>query len=297
MANSDHTSIYARACAYPFVSEDMFAQSRVVDIDTGAAVPLSDTVGISLSPFNRQLPDSPVLLPGYNLNFSSGLQMSDRIAMIAIGSNSSPEVLIKKFREANIGGSFLLAQALIEHHAVVHGAFIGAAGTIPATIVPHHDSRTFITVSFLTTEQAVKLTGTEPNYDLVKMATPISTRGIAGTPVIAPGAMAYVSPWNSLSKDGQNPVSLSSIPAQTMLERLSSAEACAVIAGYLDATASTEDCFNRLDLGIDARLRTNYLLQARGLPARIAGEQVKGATIGTEAASRGLPVPSIQYVG
>lgn len=295
MSNNDFKSIYERACAYPFVNDGMFATSSAVSIETGAVTPIHDAVGILTSPFARQLSGTNILLPGYNLDFSSGLNLTDRIAVIAIGSNSSPDVLIKKFRDANIGGDFFIAQASIENHAVVHGAFLGAAGTVPATLVPHGKSLTNITVSFLTTEQAEKLTGTEPNYDLVKTATRILTRGLANNPVIAPGALAYVSPWRALSTDGVSPLALTAIPSETPLQKMHSEDAATYVTRLLAPDQTAEHFFNSLDLSIEARLIANYKLQSGSITSCIAGQQVKAATISQEAEKRGLPVPQIHY--
>jgi hypothetical protein len=194
-----------------------------------------------------------------------------------------------------VGGDFAILQATIENHAVVHGAFLGAAGTIPATVMPDKGSSAHITIAFLSKDQTEKLATTEPNYDLVALEAEVELRGF--NPAVPPGALAYVSPWGALSKDGETPLILSSIPSTTPHKTATSAEAMDLIARIVDpATQSTEDWFNNLSLAITSRLEINATLKSHALPAVIAGKQIKASTIGDDAEKHGYTRPAINYI-
>lgn len=215
--------------------------------------------------------------------------------MIAIGSNSSPQVMMEKLNRDHIGGEFFLAQAYVEHHAVVHGAFIGAAGTVPSTVTPHVPSNTHITVSFLTAAQAEKLSEAEPNYDLVLTTAPIHLIGIPYSKPIADGALVFVSPWGLLSADGKTPLAQSAIPAWTPLPHVSSEEAVRLVTRKLCPHLTAEQFFNQLSLSVLSRLMTNTTLQIDAVPPSITGRQVRSSTIAAEALAHGMPIPRLNY--
>ncbi len=301
MSNNDYKKTFDRAQAYPFVKDEMFEKSTVVDVDQKTIKSLHGAIAIQRSVFDQVLEGTDKHLPSFDLILAKGTVLHDRIPVIAIGSNSSPDVMLKKFE--GIGGDFAILQASIEDHAVVHGAFLGAAGTIPATLLPDQGSTAHITVAFLTKAQVEKLITTEPNYDAVALASEVQTRGIKSEsggngPAVPPGSLVYVSPWGALTKDGKTPLILSSIPSTTPHETVSSNQAMDMIVSIVDPAAqSTEEWFNNVSLAVESRLKINDSLRTHALPATIAGVQVKGATIGEQAEAHGYKKPSIEYLG
>lgn len=295
MSNDDYATTFERAKAYPFVDASMFKDSSLISVQTGKITHIHDAIAIQRSVFDQQLEGSTDFLPSYDLILSTGEVLHDRIPVIAIGSNSSPDVMIKKFNDKGMSGDFAILQATINDHSVAHGAFVGAKGTIPATLIPDQGSSTHITVGFYTKEQADALTTTEPNYDLVALDSEVQLRGF--NPSVPPGSLGYVSPWGALSKDGEHPLILASIPSTSPREAASSTEAMDLIAKIVNPeTNSTEDWFNTLSLGIESRLKVNNTLQAHALPAVIAGTQIKPSTIGDAAEKHGYARPAINYV-
>lgn len=302
MSNDDYTNTFDRAAAYPFVTPDMFTTSSLICIETSEVTPITDKIAIQTSVFDHLLDGTSHYLPAYDLLLSTGEALHDRIPVIAIGSNSSPDVMIKKFKDKAVGGDFAILQATIGDHAVVHGAFVGAKGTVPATLTPDKHSSAHITVAFLTKDQVEKLMTTEPNYDVAAIESEVELRGFR--PIVPSGALVYVSPWGALTKDGQNPLILSSIPSTTPHETVTSLEAMEFVAQIaisesktaVEKEKTTQEWFNTLGLDVGSRLKVNDTLKSQALPAVIAGKQIKGATIGDDAAKHGYPRPTINYI-
>lgn len=221
--------------------------------------------------------------------------LTNRTAIVAYGSNCAPAVLLEKFRKANIGGDFFIAQAKLSGHAVVHTAYVGAQGLIPATVMPHDGSNSLVTVGFFDPAQAAALTGTEPHYDLVQTGFPIALREMSEDPTLEHGGLIYVSLWGALTMDRQNPIALSAIPSETTLQKMPSADVLREVAGILGQENDVTGFYDRLpDTTPEDRLKHTFVLQAsNALLARFEGTQVKPATI--SAACIGRQTPQIGY--
>lgn len=295
---------YEAACAYPYTAPDMFLNAALIRIDNSEIIIDDNTrrTLIDTSSVSRALQGTKIALPTYNIALPGGNALPDRIAILGIGSNCSPDVLIKKFQKAGVGGEFYLAQATLDHHAVTHSAFIGATGNIPATVIPHQGTQTHITVGFYTPEQAEALTGTEPNYDLVQKSGAVLTREIDSNPVLQHGALMYVSIWGAFTDDGVTPALQSGIPQTSKLTAYPTSwaiEKAARITGYDHDVLRMVDNIKPGIENLENRLKhTLQLHPQNALAASIAGTAVKEATLYAQAAQLpGNPMlPRIKYL-
>ncbi len=288
---------YENAVKYPSTDPSMFKSNFWINLDKGSAERCNEDVLLNATPFAKHVNNSLIQLPTYDVGLSKTFSdLKERFAVLAIGSNSSPDIMIKKLKK--IGGEFLLAQAQIENHAVVHGAFIGVAGTVPATIMPHQGTVTNVTISFLTAEQATALTGTEWNYDVVQSGfAPILRQG-TGVPVID-GALMYVSPWGALTIDQHTPLALKDVPTNTSLTKHQSISAMGFVADILGEN-SIQKLFDSFPGDLpdkeEKRLKAIFEIQKRNaLPATIQGQQAWAASIGPKYEALGHTFPTIQY--
>lgn len=297
MTNNSIKTTYDRACAYPFVTPEMFEKSSLIDLDNGKVRSIRGPIAIQRSIFELQLDGSDEWLPTYDIILANGRIITEMLPIAAIGSNISGDVTLEKLgpEGKNVGGICVMLQATCKDHLVVHGAFIGAAGTIPATIVPDQGSSTRIGIGFYSKRQADAMTGTEPNYNLSQLQCEAELCDFE--PSAPPGVLAFVSPWGAFTKDGQNPIALDAIPSTTTREKASSQEMVGLFADIIAPDApSPQDCFNQMGLTLDDRLRVNaIMLKPHALPATIAGTPIKFASITGEAVKRGLPAPEILY--
>ncbi|PZP57073.1 MAG: hypothetical protein DI586_01580 [Micavibrio aeruginosavorus] len=288
---------YENAVKYPNTDTSMFQSNFWINLDKGCAERCDQNIILNTTPFAKHVDKSLIQLPTYDVGISkTSSDLKERFAVLAIGSNSSPDIMIKKLK--NIGGEFLLAQAQIENHAVVHAACIGVAGTVPATIMPNQDTTTDVTISFLTAEQATALTGTEWNYDVVQSGFAPSLRQGTGIPVID-GALMYVSPWGALTIDQQNPLALKDVPSSTELAKLQSIGAMGFIADILGEN-SIQKLFDSFPGDTpdkeEKRLKAIFEIQKRNaLPATIQGQQAWAASIGPKYEALGHSFPAIRY--
>lgn len=296
---------------YPYIDPQAFETSCLVRIDSGEIVhgEAVDRLILCDKRSDIVLPESDIVLPGHTIRLggTDAVTLEDRIAIIGYGSNCAPGVLLEKFRNANIPGDFILAQADLERHTICHGAFLGGLGTIPATVLPHEGTTAHITVSFLTREQAAALTGTEPNYDLVALKDALPLRGLTsqgGGTVVPEKALLYVSFWGGLRDPASpdSPIALEAIPQDTDLRRMSSRGVMAHVAGILGKT-DVADFFNYIaakdgGMPLGERLGHNFALarDEHALPARIQGLQIKPSTIARACAEYGLTPPRIEYL-
>lgn len=295
---------YETACAYPHTTPDMFHHAALIRIDNNEVI-IDDSTRrtlINASPLSRALQGTNIALPTYNIIVPGASPLLDRIAILGIGSNCSPSVLIKKFQKAGIGGDVYLAQATLSDHAIAHAAFVGASGNVPATVIPHKDTQTHITVGFYTPEQAESLTGTEPNYDLVQKTGAVLTRELEANPVLQHGALMYVSIWGAFAEDGKTPVLQSGIPQTSgLLARPTSwaIEQVARITGYGEDVLRFVDTIKPGLENLENRLRhTLQLHPQNALAASITGTAVREAALYGQAAQLPRPpvLPRITYL-
>lgn len=295
---------YKTACAYPHTTPDMFHHAALIRIDNSEVI-IDETTRrtlIETSPVSRELRDIDIALPAYNVTLSGREPLRNRIALLGIGANCSPAMLLKKFQKAGVGGEFYLAQATLVDHAVVHAAFVGATGSVPATVIPYKGTHAYITAGFYTPEQAEALTATEPNYDLIQKHDTVLTREIESNPVLLHGALLYVSIWGAFTEDGTMPTLQSGIPQTSDLNTHPTSwaiEQVARITGYGEDVLRFVSSIKPGIQNLEDRLRhTLQLHPQNALAASIAGTSVKKAALYDQAAKLpGNPVlPRITYL-
>ncbi len=137
-----------------------------------------------------------------------------RTAVLAVGSNASPEVLAGKLLalladppDAEVAVEVCGVTGL----AVGHSAHISQPGYVAATpyLTPHFTSEdptctptTAYSLGWFTTEQLVALDATEPNYDRVTLPPTVCVTPRAGN-VALPGVMVYRSRHGVLGEEGR----------------------------------------------------------------------------------------------
>lgn len=136
------------------------------------------------------------------------LVVGERAALLAYGSNASPEVLRRKLGDD--AEPLLAVRAMLEGFDVVYSAHVSAYGAIPGTLWPSPGARAPVFLLWLTEAQRAAITATEPNY------RPASLRSVArafddGTAVDE--LTAYVSRHGALLLDGW-PVALAAVDTE-----------------------------------------------------------------------------------
>lgn len=304
---SELQAAYDAACAYPHTTLDMFHHSALLRLDSKEVVTNDSTrrTQIVVSPISTKLAGTKIDLPTYDIRIprdEGSTFMRDRIAILGIGSNCSPDVLFKKFEKAGIGGDVLLMQAALPETCIAHSTFVGAVGNVPATPFPEQNTHAHVTVGFYMPEQAEALTGTEPNYDLVQKRGMILTRGMEYNPTLAHGALLYVSIWGALTDDGQNPVLQAGIPQDSTLVAQPTSWAmgkAAAVTGYgedvLRFVGAIKPGIENLASRLDHSMK---LHSAHSLAAIIDGAAVKEATLYGQAAKAApqFVLPRITYL-
>jgi hypothetical protein len=121
--------------------------------------------------------DYPYAAPDHSFVYSRGLvlrpeeaelDLTDRTALLAYGSNAAPEVLERKL--AGDPDPALLLRATLVDFDVVYSAHVSAYGAVPATLQPSLGTRATVFVAHFTTAQLESIALTEPNYDLTRLA-------------------------------------------------------------------------------------------------------------------------------
>ena len=295
---------YATGLDYPHTKPEFFQSHSVVMMGRGEVRECAaNDLTLSADRTSLQLPGTNKILPGHKLTLGDGISYENRFAIIGIGSNCSPNILMKKFQDKSIGGDFVITQSKLSNHAICHGAFMGGKGTVPATVLPHQGTDAHITVGFFTAEQAAALTDTEPNYDLVAINAPLEIKNLSGYNTLPKDTMLYVSIWGALStyQDAKKPMVLSAIPQDTTLQKFDSRAAMSRVSHLVESISghsSSEALFNYVAGGMPLkdRLKCNWqIVQTAGIAPTIAGSQIKPSTIGKDCTTLNLATPAIAY--
>jgi hypothetical protein len=96
------------------------------------------------------------------------IDLAERTALLAYGSNGSPEVLGRKL--ALSADPVLVEPAWLHDYDVVYSAHISPYGAVPATLRRSPGTAARVTVLHLTPEQLRLLSATEPNYEASTLA-------------------------------------------------------------------------------------------------------------------------------
>jgi len=136
------------------------------------------------------------------------VDLAERAALLAYGSNGSPEVLGRKL--ALSPDPVLVEPAWLHDFDVVYSAHISPYGAVPATLQRSPGTTVRVTVLHLTPEQVKLLSATEPNYEaslLDDVRCELSTGDVKGELAV------YLSRHGCLLVDGAE-VALIAVPAR-----------------------------------------------------------------------------------
>jgi hypothetical protein len=217
------------------------------------------------------------------------LDLSQRVPILGIGSNSSSDVLSKKFADVAGAQDIAVFPVKVPNHVVAHSAFLTEEGGIAVSIYPHQGGYTNATLGFYTKELANRLTGTEFNYDGVALNTAVQLP-VKGVHVQTP--LAYVSAWGVMTTDGQTPLGSTSIPG-SLQNTMTTHEAIDFAIKHTDPTVASREQFMAGNItNNEERLkRTSILQRSFSLPAQIDGQRIFPAV------KSGQPgFPQINYI-
>lgn len=136
------------------------------------------------------------------------VDLGERRALLAYGSNAAPEVLSRKLAAAPEPVPVL--RTTLRDFDVVYSAHVSPYGAIPATLARSPGTEVWAFVAYLTSEQLALVSATEPNYDLARFDRPSCTleKGAAPSEL-----EVYLSKHGALLIDGRE-VALSEIQAE-----------------------------------------------------------------------------------
>jgi hypothetical protein len=136
------------------------------------------------------------------------IDLAERTALLAYGSNGSPEVLGRKL--ALSADPVLVEPAWLHDFDVVYSAHFSPYGAVPATLQRSLGTAVRVAVLHLTPEQLTLLTATEPNYEATMLE---DVRCELADGVVRSELSAYLSRHGCLLVDGAE-VALIAVPAR-----------------------------------------------------------------------------------
>jgi hypothetical protein len=136
------------------------------------------------------------------------VDVAGREALLAYGSNASPEVLARKLAAAP--DPVPVVRTSLRDFDVVYSAHVSPYGAIPATLARSPGTEVKAFVTYLTGEQLELVSATEPNYDLARFDRPSCTLDGGAAPA---ELSVYLSKHGALLVDGRE-VALSEIEAE-----------------------------------------------------------------------------------
>lgn len=98
------------------------------------------------------------------LRRSDAVGVDKRYVVVAVGSNSSPAVMLRKFTSGGVSTTVPFVGGTVDGLAVGHSAHVSVPGFVAATPVYRPGARTHVFVSLLDRNQLICLDATEPNY-------------------------------------------------------------------------------------------------------------------------------------
>lgn len=125
-----------------------------------------------------------------------GVDLSSRIALLAYGSNASPEVLARKL--AGDPDPVPALRATLHDFDVVYSAHVSAYGSVPATLRQSPSTEVAVSVTYLTPAQLDLIGVTEPNYELAALDEAVCTLESGESPS---GLRSYLSRHGCLLLD------------------------------------------------------------------------------------------------
>ena len=190
------------ALSYPF---EVPRASFCLEGNTAHAVALS---GVDLAKELRlRVGTEEVALGDYAA--SKGYLEGPRTAVVASGSNASPNQLARKF--AALPGLVPTVKAELQDFAVVHTAKITAYGSVPSTVHPMPGATAEVFVNFLNSEQLEAMHQTEAlgiEYEFCRLEGARLT--LAGSNPLTE-VYSYISRAGAFEEDGK-PITLQTVP-------------------------------------------------------------------------------------
>lgn len=136
------------------------------------------------------------------------VELSERLPLLAYGSNATPEVLSQKL--AASVDSVPVLRVTLRDFDVVYSAHVSRYGTVPATLLRSAATEVSTFLAYLTPDQLALLSPTEPNYLLATLIAPHCAVDGADPPE---RLRAYLSRHGCLRLDG-SAVALEAIEAR-----------------------------------------------------------------------------------
>lgn len=144
----------------------------------------------------------------HDLDSAAGLDLVGREPLLAYGANAAPSVLARKL-EGLAEEPLPVLRAELAGFDVVYSAHISPYGAVPSTLQRSEGTRVPVFVLYPNPDQLLRLSATEPNYELRRLAT----AGLRTDLVLSPPAVqAYVSRHGCLALDDTE-VALAAIEA------------------------------------------------------------------------------------
>jgi hypothetical protein len=158
----------------------------------------------------------PFLIPDHSFVYENGvalpwpaeIDLRDRMPVLAIGSNQSPEQLARKFDPHEAPQRIPVMRAWLADHDVVFAAHVTRYGAIPANLHVVPGMRVRLGVTWLTPDQIGAMHQTEigaGNYHYVRLdglELELDHPGPGGIRQLD-SATAYISPFGAMVHEGQ----------------------------------------------------------------------------------------------
>ncbi len=295
---TDREEILARALGYPFVDAERDFQARLFQLQSLSNKEKNITSEGLVKESLKITASDPVKfdIPGrtgayemnaYSVNFKAGdkeYNFENRVALLAIGSNSSDVQLTRKFSQFGNDVDVTIVPAWLEDYAVVYTPFYAPYGSIAATLYHMPGISCRVTIGFYTKNEAALITTTEGPYDIRRINHKITF----DNGVLFNNPAAYISTHGVLTLDQKRPVLLSEIPHKLTEERSQELSVCTqkqiqtLIQKELKVPGTIENhindivCDDKKRITHDAALQKDYsLLFGEGKETTILTEGLK----------------------
>ena len=232
-----------------------------------------DTLRRALS-YPYEIPTNSYIVDGgEHQELAPGAPMPDvsgRRPVLAVGSNQSPEQLIRKFNGSDLG-PIPVIRARLKDFDIVYSPHVASYGSIPATLRHSPGTRVTLFVNWLTPAQVVHMHETEipaGNYHFGKLEG-IELRLDFGPAMTS--AYVYSSRRGSLTRDGL-PVALAAVRAENRVWPSLNQEEIQNHARKITAAGQHLEAFIRVSIeDVSARRERTRALMSDGLPFNYSG--------------------------
>jgi hypothetical protein len=117
----------------------------------------------------RRIETTSAVTLAETLQASHAAPVHERTAVLAVGSNANPGVMLAKLRAARADTTVVFLQCRVTHLAVGHSAHVSAAGFVPAAPFRRYGAHTSLHLLLLDDDQLRAVDATEPNYRRVSL--------------------------------------------------------------------------------------------------------------------------------